>query len=106
MDIDAITRRVEFRNVYPIICPDLRGPKTLQRVNSLTIDFEASTSHFHMIQLSGSWARERQVVETKLTHGTQSFGSLRGVSSHQHNPFAGIYFIIHFPHFNLHFLVQ
>ena len=36
-----------------------------------------------------SWARERQIVETKLTHGMLSFGSLRGVSSHQHNPFAG-----------------
>ncbi len=36
-----------------------------------------------------SWARERHVIETKLTQGTQSFGSLRGVSSHEHNPFAG-----------------
>ena len=29
------------------------------------------------------------MVETKLTHGMQSFGSMRGVSGHQHNPFAG-----------------
>lgn len=36
-----------------------------------------------------SWGRERYVVETKLTHGMQSFGSVRGVSGHQHNPFAG-----------------
>ena len=36
-----------------------------------------------------SWARERHIVETKLAHGIQSFGSARGVSGHQHNPFAG-----------------
>ena len=38
-----------------------------------------------------SWGRERYMVETKLTHGMQSFGSMRGVSGHQHNPFAGIF---------------
>ena len=27
--------------------------------------------------------------ETKLTQGMQSFGSMRGVSGHVHNPFAG-----------------
>jgi alpha-galactosidase len=42
-----------------------------------------------LLNLACSWARERQVVETKLTHGTQTFGSSRGVSGHQHNPFAG-----------------
>ncbi len=29
-------------------------------------------------------------METKLTHGIQSFGSCRGVSGHQHNPFAAV----------------
>lgn len=29
------------------------------------------------------------VVESRLVQGMQSFGSVRGVSSHQHNPFAG-----------------
>ena len=37
-----------------------------------------------------SWARERYVCETRLGHGTQGIGSLRGVSGHIHNPFAGI----------------
>ena len=30
------------------------------------------------------------MTETKLTHGMQSFGSMRGVSGHQHNPFAAV----------------
>jgi alpha-galactosidase len=38
----------------------------------------------------GSWARERYVTETRLTQGMQMFGSTRGVSSHQHNPFAAV----------------
>jgi hypothetical protein len=36
-----------------------------------------------------SWARERYTAETKLSMGMQSFGSMRGVSSHVHSPFAG-----------------
>jgi alpha-galactosidase len=39
-----------------------------------------------------SWGRERYVVESKLIQGTLSFGSVRGVSSHQHNPFIAISF--------------
>lgn len=37
-----------------------------------------------------SWARERYIIETKLTQGIQSIGSTRGVSGHQHNPFAAV----------------
>ena len=36
-----------------------------------------------------SWGRERHVIETQLTHGLQSYGSIRGVSGHNHNPFGG-----------------
>jgi alpha-galactosidase len=36
-----------------------------------------------------SWAREFYVSETKLQYGMHSFGSVRGVSGHVHNPFAG-----------------
>eukprot|EP01041_Mallomonas_annulata_P002693 gene2693-5303_t len=64
--------------------------KEILRANSMTVDFESTSTAFHVVQLSGSWARERQVVETKLTHGMLSFSSLRGVSSHQHNPFAAL----------------
>ena len=82
-DYNAVTRSVAFRN---------KSGKNMiiQRAFSSTIDFESSTAAFHLVQLSGSWARERQIIETKLTQGMQSFGSTRGVSSHQHNPFAAI----------------
>jgi hypothetical protein len=67
-----------------------RYGKVLQRAYSLTVDFESTSIPFYLTQLSGSWGRERQVVETKLTQGTQSFGSVRGVSGHQHSPFAAV----------------
>ena len=34
--------------------------------------------------------------ETKLTQGMQSFGSMRGVSGHVHNPFAGKFLLFFF----------
>jgi len=101
-DYDVITRRAVFRNndkrphdSDPFSASSsgyssLGSSKVIQKASSLTIDFEASSSPFHCVQLSGSWARERYVIETKLNHGMHSFGSTRGVSSHQHNPFAAI----------------
>eukprot|EP01038_Epipyxis_sp_PR26KG_P016244 gene16244-22115_t len=64
--------------------------KVIHKASSFTVDFESPPLPFHMVQLSGSWARERQTIDTKLTHGMQSFGSIRGVSGHEHNPFAVI----------------
>lgn len=45
---------------------------------------------FNMINLSGSWARERRVVTRHLAHGIQSVASKRGSSSHNHNPFVAL----------------
>ena len=90
-DYDGIVRRTVFKNKHPhrnVDGSDDLRPKVIQRAYSCTVDFEASHNPFHMVQLSGSWARERQIVETKLTHGMQTFSSARGVSSHQQNPFA------------------
>jgi hypothetical protein len=88
-DYDAVIRRNVIRNVDTRTQKGCSG-KIIQRAFSSTLDFESSTQAFHLTQLSGSWARERHIIETKLTHGMQSFGSTRGVSGHQHNPFAAI----------------
>jgi alpha-galactosidase len=42
-----------------------------------------------IISTTSSWGRERYVQEMELSHGMRSFGSMRGVSGHVHNPFAG-----------------
>ncbi len=109
-DYDCVTRRAIFRNAdqrkghhqqnHDQLSQEGdqggRGfSKVIQKASSLTIDFEQPSKSFHMVQLSGSWARERYIEETKLSHGMRSFGSTRGVSGHQHNPFAGLY-LFHF----------
>eukprot|EP01040_Poterioochromonas_malhamensis_P013876 gene13876-15312_t len=95
---DCITRRAIFRNKdqrphsSEIGTPSLGSSKVIQKASSMTIDFECAIHPFHVVQLSGSWARERYVVETKLNHGMHSFGSMSGLSGHQHNPFAAVCF--------------
>jgi hypothetical protein len=106
-DYDVITRRAVFRNVdqrsscsYPPMLSASSAKedyacganKVLMKASSATVDFEAEASSFYCTQLTGSWGRERYVCESKLTQGNLSFGSMRGVSSHQHNPFVAISF--------------
>lgn len=54
----------------------------------MSIDFP--DADYEMIQLSGSWARERIPEAKHLAHGLQGIESLRGHSSHQHNPFIAL----------------
>lgn len=42
---------------------------------------------YEMIELVGAWSREREVHKRDLSYGIQGIYSLRGCSSHQHNPF-------------------
>lgn len=101
-DYDAIIRRAVFRNVdsRPRArvtgnnCENAEGQqgnsKVVQKASSMSLDFEATSAPFHLVQLNGSWARERYVSETRLSQGMQSFGSMRGVSGHVQNPFAAV----------------
>jgi hypothetical protein len=76
---DVITRRSVAVN-------DGDKPVCLTHLVSATVDFDAE-SRFFMTQLSGGWARERQVVTRKLDDGLTVVKSSRGASSHQFNPF-------------------
>ncbi|SDU05812.1 alpha-galactosidase [Verrucomicrobium sp. GAS474] len=78
---DALTRSVSFRN----------GGKeslVLDRVFSASVDFPHANLDF--LQLSGAWARERDVIRQPLRSGIQSVESRRGASSHQQNPFIAL----------------
>jgi alpha-galactosidase len=61
---------------------------TVRCAMSASIDFP--DAGWRMLQLSGGWARERHVVTRPLAPGRQSIGSVRGASSHQHNPFLAL----------------
>lgn len=45
------------------------------------------TSNYAFTHLSGAWLKERHEKRRKLEQGTVAIGSLKGASSHQHNPF-------------------
>ncbi|MGH2318635.1 alpha-galactosidase [Planococcus sp. SE5232] len=80
-ELNAIARSVQFINHG-------QADVNLTRVMSVSIDLP--DSDFEMVQLSGSWARERHVKNRKLVPGIQSIASTRGTSSAQHNPFLAL----------------
>ncbi|MCI8494408.1 MAG: alpha-galactosidase [Lachnospiraceae bacterium] len=63
------------------------GTQTVRLERAMSLCMDLPDSDYEWLQLSGAWARERHVITRKLAMGIQSVGSLRGNSSHQHNPF-------------------
>lgn len=78
---DAITRSCRIIN-------DSKEEVNLLRGLSANVDFKHSD--FDLIQLSGSWARERHIIRTPLRNGGQCIESRRGASSHAQNPFIAL----------------
>lgn len=78
---DAITRSCRIIN-------DSNEEVDVLRALSANVDFRHSD--FDLIQLSGSWARERHVIRTSLRSGGQCVESRRGASSHAQNPFIAL----------------
>jgi len=60
----------------------------LDRMMGASIDFP--DNDFIFTYLAGAWSRERHVKERRLERGIQSISSLRGASSHHHNPFLAL----------------
>lgn len=61
-------------------------PLRLERLMSATLDFR--TSDYDLIYFTGRHAMEREFRRIPVRDGIHSFGSSRGTSSHQYNPFA------------------
>ncbi|MCI8464823.1 MAG: alpha-galactosidase [Lachnospiraceae bacterium] len=74
----ALARSVRFFNGG-------ERPVRLSRAMSLSLDLP--DSGYVWQQLSGCWARECHIHNRSLEPGIQSVGSMRGNSSHEHNPF-------------------
>lgn len=81
-DTDVIARSVEFVN-------DGEAPLELLRALSASVDFPENGG-FDLIYLSGGWSREANLTRRRLEQGTTALQSRRGMSSHQHNPFAAL----------------
>ncbi len=76
-DIDIITRSVLIKNT---------GTEqiTVEKAAAACLDFVQGD--FDVLRFYGKHAMERDLERTPLGHGTISFGSRRGTSSHQYNP--------------------
>lgn len=81
-DTDVIARSVEFVNDGP-------APLELLRALSASVDFPED-GQFDLLYLSGGWSREANLTRRRLEQGTTALQSRRGMSSHQHNPFAAL----------------
>lgn len=77
-DLDVITRCAVIKNT---------GSKMvfISKAYSATIDF--LSGDFELLHFQGRHTMERNLERIPVIHGSQTFGSLRGTSSHQHNPF-------------------
>lgn len=93
LDLEVTLTYTIFRD-YPIICRSAfftnKGSKqiNLKRALSMSVDFE--NKDLEMIQLSGAWGRERDIIRRPLKQGITKIDSKRGGSSHQQNPFAAL----------------
>ena len=77
-DCDIIARSVRVENHG-------REKVYLEKISSACLDF--LYGQFDMLTFYGRHAMERNVQRTRVSHGRQSVGSIRGSSSHQYNPF-------------------
>ena len=73
-----ITRSARFIN---------NGKEDVHLTTAMSLCMDLPDSDYDWIQFSGAWARERYPKTRHLEQGIQSVGSMRGNSSHNHNPF-------------------
>ncbi|ARI76139.1 alpha-galactosidase [Halobacillus mangrovi] len=77
-DLPIITRSVKVVN---------NGEQSVNIERLMSTTFDLPDADYEMLHLSGAWGRERHIRKRNLEQGVQSIGSIRGSSSHHHNPF-------------------
>lgn len=80
-DSDVIARNAEIVNGE-------EADVTIERAFGFAIDLP--TGDYKTLSLVGRWAQERIPQIEDIGHGTRRFQSMRGISSHEMNPFVGI----------------
>lgn len=77
-EYDVITRAVKLRN---------SGKNSIELLKAFSTCLEFSNNHFDLIHFYGKHVMEREYERTPVGHAKLSVESMRGLSSHQHNPF-------------------
>lgn len=80
-DLPVIARSLRVRNA---------GARPIRLTGAMSASLDLPDADWQLIRLTGAWARERHVTEEALTPGRHSVSSVRGASSHQHNPFLAL----------------
>ena len=63
------------------------GNEPVHLLKAMSLCLDLPDCGYDWIQFSGAWSRERHPRMHRLEEGIQSVGSMRGHSSHEHNPF-------------------
>ena len=63
------------------------GDDTLHLTRAMSLCMDLPDCDYEFVHFSGAWGRERHMKTRRLEQGIQSVGSVRGHSSHNHNPF-------------------
>ncbi|MFU1798410.1 alpha-galactosidase [Paenibacillus azoreducens] len=80
-EYDAITRSLRIVN---------ESGTNVEVLRALSASVDFPHMDYEWLQLSGAWARERDIVRRPLAYGMQAVESRRGASGHQQNPFAAL----------------
>jgi len=96
-EYSAIARSVRVTNT---------GNTSVHLLNAMSLSLDLPDRDYVWMQLSGAWSRERYVKERALEQGITAIDSMRGNSSHEHNPLRSC--ILHKLYFSSHnlFLCQ
>lgn len=79
--LPALAKSVRYLN---------EGRQTITLLNAMSGCLDLPDRDYELLELAGSWSRERQLVKRVLEYGVQSIYSMRGCSSHQFNPFLAL----------------
>ena len=63
------------------------GGLELHLTHAMSLSLDLPDREYKLLHFSGAWGRERHLKVRRLEQGVQSVESLRGHSSHNHNPF-------------------
>ena len=77
----VITRALLLRNT---------GSEPIRLTGLLSASAPLHGNGYDLIHLKGAWSRERQVVRVPTGEGEYRFGSRRGASGHEENPFIAL----------------
>ena len=97
LQLKDIVTGMELELLYTIFCKGgiiarsarftNHGSESIHLTKAMSLCMDLPDYNYDFLHFSGAWARERHLKTSKLEQGIQSVGSLRGHSSHEHNPF-------------------